>query len=52
MSTIIYRVENDTYPDGSFTVSRPDGTPVNLTGGTVKLVIMDTSTGLVTNAGH
>lgn len=51
MATNIYMVEGDTAPDRTFNITR-SGTAVDLSSATVKLVITDTSTGLVTNAGH
>lgn len=51
MATEINMVEGDTAPDRTFTITR-GGTAVNLTGATVKLVLVDTGSGLVTNAAH
>mgnify|MGYP000943571671 CR=1 FL=1 len=51
MATEIYMVEGDTAPDRTFNITR-SGAAVDLSSATVKLVIVDTGTGLVTNGGH
>lgn len=51
MATELYTVEGDTAPSRIFTITR-GGVAVNLTGKTVKLIIRDTSTNNITNAGH
>lgn len=47
----IKRVQNDTAPDWTFSVARPDGTVPTLSGSTVNFIIKSPS-GAVTNAGH
>lgn len=47
----LYMVAGDTGPDRVLVVKR-DGVAIDLTGSDVKLIIEDTSTKLVTNAGH
>lgn len=47
----INMVQGDTAPNRQFTVTR-DGVVVDISNATIKLIIVDTSTGLVTNEDH
>lgn len=50
--TVIKMYAGDSSPNVTFNLSRPDNSPVDITGATVKLVIQNPYTNKHTNDGH